>query len=142
MYSKDTGDLLAELKNGRDIKNYLDRNKKELAISLHEYLEKIRKEKSLEYADIIKKSGLNRDYIYKIFRGENKKPSRSKILAIGIAMNLNLDEIQYLLKHAQLNLLYPRSQWDSIIISAVEQKLNVIETNELLYQLGESEILF
>lgn len=142
MYSKDTGDLLAELKSGRDIKNYLERNKKELAISLHEYLEKIRTEKNLEYADIIKKSGLNRDYIYKVFRGENKKPSRSKILAIGIAMNLNLDEIQYLLKHAQLNLLYPRNQWDSIIISAVEQKLNVIETNELLYQLGESEILF
>lgn len=142
MYSKDTGDLLAELKNGRDIKNYLDRNKKDLAISLHEYLEKIRTEKNFEYADIIKKSGLNRDYVYKVFRGENKKPSRNKILAIGIAMNLNLDEIQYLLKHAQLNLLYPRNQWDSIVISAVEQKLNVIETNELLYQLGESEFLF
>lgn len=142
MYSKDTGDLLAELKNGRDIKNYLDRNKKDLAISLHEYLEKIRTEKNFEYADIIKKSGLNRDYVYKVFRGENKKPSRNKIWAIGIAMNLNLDEIQYLLKHAQLNLLYPRNQWDSIVISAVEQKLNVIETNELLYQLGESEFLF
>ena len=142
MYKKDTGELFVELKSERDIKNFLEKNRDELAMSLQDFLEKIRVEKNFEYTDIIKKSGLNRDYIYKIFRGENKNPSRNKILAIGIALGLNLDEMQYLLKHAKLNLLYPRNSWDAIIISAIEQKLNVIATNELLFQLGETEFLF
>jgi hypothetical protein len=52
-------------------------------------------------------------------------------------MGLNLDEVQYLLRYAGLGVLYPRNQWDAVIISAVEQKLNVAQTNELLYHLGE-----
>ena len=56
-------------------------------------------------------------------------------------MELNLDEVQYLLRYAGLGLLYPRNQWDAVIISAVEQKLDVVQTNELLHQLGEKTFL-
>lgn len=139
--SKDTGELFVELKTERDIKKYLDRNQDEFIKGVQEYLEKKLHEKNLKISEIVKKSGLNRDYVYKTFRGENKKPSRTKILAIGLAMQLNLEEMQYLLRYAQLNLLYPRKIWDSIIISAINQKLSVIETNELLFDLGETELL-
>lgn len=66
---------------------------------------------------------------------------RKKNLATGFAMDLNLEEMQYLLRYASFAPLYPRNQWDSIIISAIEQKLNILETNALLNELGENLLL-
>ena len=140
-YAKDTDELFIELKSERNVEDYLTRNKNEFMISLSEYLENLLAEKNLTKQEVVKKSGLNREYAYHIFAGNRKNPSRPKILAIGIAMDLNLDEMQYLLKYAKLPPLYPRNSWDAIIISAIEQKLDVIQTNELLHQLGENILL-
>ena len=107
---------------------------------LNEYLEKLLAEKNLEKKEVVERSGLNREYAYHIFSGLKKNPSRPKILAIALSMKLNLDEIQYLLRYARLGALYPRNQWDAVIISAVEQKLSVAQTNELLYRLGEKTL--
>ena len=140
-YAKDTDELFIELKSERNVEDYLTRNKNEFMISLSEYLENLLAEKNFIKQEVVKKSGLNREYAYHIFAGNRKNPSRPKILAIGIAMDLNLDEMQYLLKYAKLPPLYPRNSWDAIIISAIEQKLDVIQTNELLHQLGENILL-
>ena len=139
-YSKDTGELLTELKAEKHVENFLSRNQSEIMLPLPEYLEKILSEKNLSKADVIKRSGLNREYAYHIFSG-TRNPSRQKILALSLAMNLNLDETQRLLRHAQQNLLYPRNEWDAILISAVEKNLSVMETNALLHQLGEETFL-
>lgn len=140
-YGKDTDNLFVELKSEKNLQNYFSRNHNEFLIPLHEYLKKLLAEKNLSLNEVIKSCGLNRVYAYQIFSGTKEKPSRQKILAIGIAMALDLEEIQYLLKYASHAILYPRSEWDSVIISAIEQKLNVIETNELLHELGENIFL-
>ena len=95
----------------------------------------------MKLAEVVKRSGLNREYAYHIFNGRAKNPSREKILALATAMALNLDEVQYLLRYARQGLLYPRNPWDAVIISALEQKLSVAQTNELLRQLGETKLL-
>ena len=138
---KSTTELFTELKEDRDIEGYLNRNQDEFMVPLNEYLTNLLKEKNLLKKDVVRESGLNREYAYHLFAGTKDKPSRPKVLAIGVAMGLNLEEMQYLLKYAKLNILYPRNQWDSVIISAIEQQLNVIETNDLLHQLGESLLL-
>ena len=138
---KSTTELFTELKEDKNIKGYLNRNQSEFMVPLHEYLTNLLTEKNLLKKDVVKKTNLNREYIYRLFAGTKENPSRQKVLAIGIAMELNLEEMQYLLKHAKLNILYPRNQWDSVIISAIEQHLNVMETNELLHQLGETLLL-
>ena len=141
LFSKNTGDLLAELKNERDPQNFRERNQDEFTVPLHEYLQSLLAEKNLERKDVIEASQLNREYGYHIFSGKRKNPSRIKILALAIAMGLNLDEVQYLLRYAKQGPLYPRNPWDSTIIFAVEQKMSVMQTNELLYRLGETELL-
>ena len=139
-YSKDTDELFTELKTEKCVENFLSRNQDEIMLPLNEYLGKILSEKNLSKADVIKRSGLNREYAYHIFSG-TRNPSQPKVLALALAMNLNLDETQRLLRHAQQSLLYPRKEWDAIIISAIEQKLSVMETNELLHRLGEEIFL-
>ena len=138
--SKSTGELFTELKKDRNLRGYLRRNSDEFVSPLNEYLDKLLTEKNLTKKEVIERSGLNREYAYHIFSGLKKNPSRPKILALAMAMGLNLEEVQYLLRYAGLGLLYPRNQWDAIIISAVEQKFNVAQTNELLYRLGEKTL--
>ena len=91
--------------------------------------------------EIVDRAGLNREYVYHIFSGLKKNPSRPKLLALAMAMELNLSEVQYLLRYAGLSLLYPRNPWDAVIISAVEQQLSVAQANELLHRLGEKTLL-
>lgn len=138
---KSTGDLFTELKEDKNLDGYFQRNRDEFILPLNEYLEKLLAEKNLTKKEIIERSGLNREYVYHIFSGLKKNPSRPKLLAMALSMELNLDETQYLLRYAGLGLLYPRNQWDAVIISAVEQKLTVVQTNELLLRLGEKTFL-
>lgn len=139
-FAKNTGDLFTELKDDKNLNGYLRRNQEEFVMPLGEYLEKLLAQKNLTKKEVIERSDLNREYVYHIFSGLKKNPSRSKILAIAMAMELDLEEIQYLLRYAGFGLLYPRNQWDAIIISAVEQKFTVAQTNELLYRLGEKTL--
>ena len=140
-YRKDTDELFFELKDEHDLQGYRDRNREEFLTPLHEYLENLLAAKNLVKRDVIEQSGLNREYAYHIFSGNRKNPSRPKILALAIAMGLDFDEIQYLLRYARQSPLYPRSPWDSVIISAVDRKLTVPQTNDLLNHLGETLLL-
>ena len=140
-YDKDTDELFVELREDNDIKNYLRRNRAEFVQPLSEYLANLLAQKQLSKQAVIERSGVQREYAYHIFSGLKKNPSRPKILALAFAMGLTLEETQYLLRYAKQSPLYPRNPWDSIIISAIDQKLSVLQTNELLSQLGETLFL-
>ena len=140
-FGKSTDELFTELKTEKNPGDWRNRNAKEFVLPLNEYLQKLLAEKNLERSEVIDRSGLNREYAYHIFSGKKNNPSRQKLLALAIAMDLNLDEVQYLLRYAQQGILYPRNSWDAVIISAIEQKLSVSQTNELLNSLGETLFL-
>ena len=140
-YDKDTDELFVELREDNDIKNYLRRNRAEFVQPLSEYLANLLAQKQLSKQAVIERSGVQREYAYHIFSGLKKNPSRPKILALAFAMGLTLEETQYLLRYAKQSPLYPRNPWDSIIISAIDQRLSVLQTNELLNQLGETVFL-
>ena len=141
MPKKDTESLLSELKHDAKIERFLSENQEEFLRPLPEYLEQILQEKGLEKSTVIQDSCLDRTYGYQIFSGRRDHPSRPKLLALSRAMGLNLEETQYLLRYAGQGALYPRNPWDSIVISAIEQKLSVREANLLLEKLGETELL-
>lgn len=140
-YDKSTGELFSELKAGGDVADYLERNSDELTVPLDEYLKNLLAKKNLTKQAVIERSGLNREYAYHIFSGTKKNPSRTKILALAIAMEMNLDETQYFLRYVGQVPLYPRNSWDAVIISAIEQNLTVMQTNDLLHRLGEKNFL-
>ena len=140
LHEKNTDELFSELKEDEDIQNFLAKNQNEFLLSQSEYLAQLLEKKNLNKSEVIKNSKVERTYGYHIFSGL-KKPSRAKWLAISRAMNLNLDETQYLLRYMGEGLLYPRNTWDAVIISAIEKNLSVDKTNEMLELLGESPMI-
>ena len=140
MFKKDTEKLFAEIKVDSDMAKFLTKNRNEFVEPLYVFLNRLLQEKNLNKADVIKNSLININYAYHIFSGKKENPSRDKIIALALAMNLNLDETQYLLRYAGEGSLYPRNSRDALIISAVEQGLAVADTNLLLTQLNESAL--
>ena len=141
MHEKDTEELFSELKEDEDIRQFLSKNRKEFRLPLREYLEQLLEKKGLRKMDVIQASLLDRAYAYHIFSGAKENPSRRKLLPLALAMHLDLDETQHLLRYAGETMLYPRNPWDSIIISAIQKGLSMKETNTLLSQMGESQML-
>lgn len=136
MAKKNTEELMTELTEEKNIHDYLADNTGELReITLVAFLQKLLKEKKLKKADVGRKSGLG-DYVHHIFDG-SKNPKRIKVIALAFGFNATLEETQYMLRYAKQSPLYPRDRWDAIIISAINQGLSVVDTDNLLYNLGE-----
>ena len=140
LYNKNIDDLFEELKN-LNLESYFENNFNEFLIPLHQYLQLLIEDKDLTKVDVIHQSQLDRHYAYHIFSGKKQNPSRNKVLAFANAMNLNLDETQALLQHSRHCQLCPRSPADSIIISAIHQNLDIIQTNALLKKFEQDERL-
>lgn len=137
---KDTAELMNEIKSTKNILDYMERNQEEmhlntLAECLNEWLPK----KDCQVSDVVKKSNLNKSYVYQIFRGK-KFPSRDKVIALAFGLELNADETQKLLKQAGYRELYPRDRRDALLLFAINQKMNIIDANEVLYN-HEIEVL-
>ena len=89
---KTTDQLLKILQNSNDINSYLTDNDSNISnISFHEYLTQLLDEKGLTKAQVITDSNIQKNYGYQIFDG-SKTPSRDKVIAIALAMQLTLDE--------------------------------------------------
>ncbi len=138
----DTDELLKKLNNSRDLESltdYLDKINQSFPDSISGYLKIILKEKNMTPSDVIKKSRIERTYCYQILNGR-KKPGRDKLIAIALALSLNLEETQRLLEAAKEGILYAKSKRDSVLIFALNNKMTVLDTNFLLSQYSESEL--
>ena len=142
MTEKITDKLANKLKEEKNLQKFFSENENDFKEGdLKNFLENLLETKHLNKTEVIKNSGLDKSYAYKIFSGEKKNPARTKVLALALSMQLNEKETNHLLWHACHNALYPRNRWDSIIIYSLKEHLNVLDTNLLLLQYGETEIL-
>lgn len=130
---KRTDELVHELKTTSNILDYLEKNTAEMQQdSLSNYLNQWLITKDRSKADVVRGSNLTKAYVYQIFLGR-KYPSRDKVIALAFGLDLTTDETQILLKQAGYRELYPRDPRDALLIFAIERKLNIIDTNELLF---------
>lgn len=134
-----TTELLNRLTKSDDVKQFIDKYENEfLELSFTEFLNELLVKNDLSLSTVVKRSGQS-DYVYKVFRGE-RKPSRDITLAIAIGMSLTLDETQLLLRVAKLAALDPRDKRDSVIIYGLNEKLEIVQINDLLYELNEATL--
>ena len=135
MHEKNTEELVEELKISPDICTFQNQNQNEFRIPLYQYLNKLLEEKNLSRSDLVEKINPDDKHIYHILSGL-RNPSRKKLLTIARALELNLDETNYLLRYGGFGILYVRDIWDSVIIRAIEKNLTIMETNNILHQLN------
>ncbi|MCQ2496967.1 MAG: hypothetical protein MJ131_10315 [Lachnospiraceae bacterium] len=101
--------------------------------SLSDYLNEYIGKKSLVVPEIIKSSLLSRDYAYSILNGNRKNPSRDKIIALCLAMHMNLKEVQRALKLSNAGTLYSKNKRDgAIIIFFNTGEYNIMRLNDFL----------
>ena len=134
---KRTEDLVNEIVEGKNISQYIHSNQDEfLDVSLHVYLKKLLADSGLNVSQVASCSHKG-EYIYQVFRGI-KNPSRDVVISIALAMKLNFEGTEKLLRVARMPRLDARNRRDSIIIYALDQGLEVPDTNDVLYDFEES----
>ena len=129
-----TGDLMSKLTSTdtpEGLDQYLNEIRDKYPSEFNSYIKAILAQKDMSIADMQKKSGIDRNYIYQIMDG-SKRPGRDKIIAIAIASGMNLLECQRALEIAQEGILYAKSRRDSIVIYAINNKMGLLELNSLL----------
>lgn len=130
---KTTDELAHEISRSDNILDYFAENRGEIQIdSLPEYLERWLKRKDCTKADVVRRSNLNKAYVYQIFLGK-KFPSRDKVIALAFGLELDEKEVQVLLKQAGYRELYPRDPRDALLLYAIGHHKGIIDANELLY---------
>ena len=130
---KDTSEIVKELGLCPDFKTFYHENQSymidcSLADLLAELLQKTGKSKSA----VIRASELTEVYAYQIFSGL-RIPERKKLLCLAVAMGLNVEETQKLLKCAGYSTLYVKQPFDSIVLYGLCKGYSVMQINELLY---------
>ena len=132
----DTKQLLNKITQTKDIHRFIEQYDEEfLRISPIEYLKEILVQKNMTPSEVAKRSGQG-EYVYKVFRGE-RKPSRDVLIAIGIGMQLSIEEMQKILRSARFAQLDPRDKRDSVMLYSFKEKQTVEQLNDLLYELQQ-----
>ncbi len=133
---KKTQELLNILKNKNDIYEYFSENSQEIMFdSLPDILYFFLNKKGKSKSEVLDNAQIEKHYGYQIFSGA-KNPSRDKLIMLCFGLELQLDEIQQILKKVAYGELYPRDRRDSVIIFAILHNLSIIDTNEMLYEMN------
>lgn len=102
-------------------------------MNFSQYIHHLFKKYNLNEADIIRKSGLERTYAYKIIRGEKGKNAKDKIYRLALAMKLSQKETNHLLSLNNAGDLYPHNARDLILLNGLLKKQTVKQVNIELY---------
>ena len=102
-------------------------------MNFSQYIHHLFKKYNLNEADIIRKSGLERTYAYKIIRGEKRKNAKDKIYRLALAMKLSQKETNHLLSLNNAGDLYPHNARDLILLNGLLKKQTVEQVNIELY---------
>ncbi len=103
----------------------------------YQYFNSFMADSSKSVTDVIRSSGISRNYVYNIINGDKKHPGRDKVLALCIGAGMNYTQTQRALEISGLAALYPKDERDVRIAIAINQGMeNVMEVNDLLYGFG------
>ncbi len=128
-----TDELLGSLRSTPVLDDYLaDQKHHFIDTELPGLLERLCDQKSMSKAKVFQGAELNEIYGYQIFAGK-RRPSRDKLLCIGLSLGLDETEMQGLLKSAGMAALYPKSKRDSIVLFGVIHKQSVLQVNQALF---------
>ena len=134
---KTTRELEQKIRTGKDPRLLLGPDFD--APALTDYLHTLLQRRGLTVGEAIQRCNLDRSYGYQLFNG-TRRPTRDVLLALAIHLGLTEEEAQRLLKLAGRPVLYARNRRDAAILFALNKRLTLPQTEELLAQLEEASL--
>lgn len=136
---KTTEELVNELVDATDIREFLAENEDNIeTMSLSEYLKQLLEQYKLDKSQVFHRAKMNENnYGYELFRDDNKKPSRDKLIRLCFGFPLTIEETTKVLRCGKVRPLYPRDQRDAYVIFALKNRYTIDKLNDLLFESGE-----
>lgn len=129
--------LTEEIENALKEEKDIDELLKQIHdMNFSQYIHYLIKKYNLKESEIIKKSGLERTYAYKIIRGEKGKNAKDKIYRLALAMQLSQKETSHLLSLNNAGDLYAHNGRDLIMLKGLLKKESVEQVNIELFEKG------
>ncbi len=136
-----TKELFNALTETKHIDEFLLNHEAELSkVELHTYLYELTERAGMTIAQLMDKASIAKSLTYQIFNGQ-RVPNRNLVIRIALVLKLDVEDTQRLLRIAKKGELYPRVQRDAAIIFCIQHGYSLIDTNELLENLGEAVLL-
>ena len=126
-----------QIKGSGSFSEFWERYKKQIVHQpLSEYLCELLDEKSLKRSDVVVRTGLDKAYVYQIFAGNKKNPSRDKLITIAFGMKLNEEETQRVLQLSGHRELWPKDERDALLLFAIQRGMSLEEVHTELERYG------
>ncbi|MGI5959942.1 MAG: hypothetical protein ACOX60_11105 [Massiliimalia sp.] len=132
-----TSKLLNRLRNRESGQAFL--SQKQTAPTCARILRELLTGANMSAAEWITSVNISKSYGYQVLRGE-RVPGRDIILRTALALQLSLKDTQRLLAVGGCGALYPKVRRDAAVIFALNQKMTLMETEELLSSLPERSL--
>ena len=135
--SASTEELFQLLQNTHQLEDFLATHEEDLpSMSTTDYISQMLLKHNISKQTALEAANLNYSLGYQILNGY-RNPSRNALIRLALGIELSLDETQRLLKIAQRGELYPKNRRDAALIYCIQHRLNVIDAEILLEQVGE-----
>lgn len=136
-----TDDLTKTLLSQEDLDRYFSAHAADmLTTDLTGYLNALLEKHQMQKADLVSACWLERSYVYQLFSGARRNPSRDTLLAIALGMHLTLDETQTLLRVGIVAPLLPRIRRDAVLMKAIAGGCTLRQCNDMLMRYHEKTI--
>lgn len=132
-----TSTLFDRLRSRRSGEAFLKQEQK--APSCAQFLRDMLESRKMSASEWITGASISKTYGYQILRGD-RTPGRDILLRTALALQLSLKETQRLLAVGGCGALYPKIRRDAAVIFALNQKMTLLETEELLSSLPERSL--
>lgn len=133
---KTTDELFLNLKRGNNLEQYFMVNEKELIQEgPGDYLYQLLDEKKITATQAAQRSLLSKSQIYNILNNQTN-PSREFVIQLSFGVQTTLEQTQQMLRLSNNQCLYPRVKRDAVLIFALENRLSLEDTHELLVKRG------
>lgn len=114
-------------------------NREQTAPTCARVLRELLEQAGMAAPEWIAGADISKSYGYQVLRGE-RLPGRDILLRTALTLQLSLKETQRLLAVGGCGALYPRVRRDAAVIFALNQKMTLWETEDLLSSLPERSL--
>lgn len=102
-------------------------------------LQELLQQAGMSASEWIAAADLSKSYGYQVLRGE-RTPGRDILLRTALSLRLDLKATQRLLAVGGCGALYPKIRRDAAVIFAINQKMTLLETEDLVVSLPERSL--